>query len=74
MESLSEEDTYIWLKLLTDYDMLEMFERGIRGGISQAVHRYAKANNKYMGDKFNPEEKSSYTYSIWMQTVYMVAQ
>ena len=52
--------TGIWLELFTDYDMLEMFERGIRGGITQAVHRYAKANNKYMGDKFNPKEVNSY--------------
>ena len=50
----------IWLELLTNYDMLEMFERGTRGGITQAVHRHAKANNKYMCDKFNPKEKSSY--------------
>ena len=46
--------TGIRLELLTDPDMLLMFERRIRGGITQAVRKYASANNKYMGDKFNP--------------------
>ena len=40
--------TGIKLELLTDPDMLLMFERGIRHGITQAVHRYALANNKYI--------------------------
>ena len=40
--------TEIVLELLQDMDMLLMFERGIRGGITQAVHRYASANNPYM--------------------------
>ena len=40
--------------------MLLMFERGIRGGITQAVHRYASANNKYMGNQYDPSQESSY--------------
>ena len=40
--------TGVRLELLMDVDMLLMFEKGIRGGITQAVHRYASANNKYM--------------------------
>ena len=42
--------TRLKFELLTDADMLLMVENGIRGGICQAVHRYAKANNKYMNN------------------------
>ena len=33
--------------------MLLMIEKGIRGGICHAIHRYAKAYNKYMKDYDN---------------------
>ena len=49
--------TRIRLELLLDPDMLLMFERGIRGGITQSVNRWAKANNPYMGFEFDPDEK-----------------
>ena len=37
-----------------------MVEKDIRGGITQVVNRYARANNKYMKDLYNPNEKSIY--------------
>ena len=30
--------------------MLLMVEKGIRGGICNAIHQYAKANHKYLKD------------------------
>ena len=38
--------TVIRLELLTDIDSLLIAEKGTRGGICHAIHRYAKANDK----------------------------
>ena len=51
--------TGIKLELLTDYDMILMTEKGIKGGICQSTYRYAKANNKYMKN-YNKNIESSY--------------
>ena len=54
--------TNIELELLTDNDMLLMVEEGITGGICHSIHRYAKANNKYMKNYNNNEESSNIQY------------
>ena len=42
--------------------MLLMVQKGIRGGICQAIHRYAKANNKYMKNYDKSIESSFIEY------------
>ena len=51
--------TGVELELLTDPDMLLTFEDGTRGGMCNAIHRYAKANNKYMKN-YNKNVESSF--------------
>ena len=57
------------LELLSDYDMLMMFERGIRGGITHISKRYAEANNKYMKN-YNPEKKSRFIQYLDANNLY----
>ena len=51
--------TEVKLKLLTDIGMLLMVEKGTRGRIYHATHRYAKADNKYMKN-YDKNKESSY--------------
>ena len=39
--------------------MLLMVEKGVKGGICHTIHRYAKANKKYMKD-YDKNKKLSY--------------
>ena len=61
--------TNVKLELLTDYNMLLMVEEGIRGGICHSIHRYAKANNKYM-ENYDENKESSYIQYLDAKKLY----
>ena len=61
--------TNVELELLSDYDMLLMVDEEIRGRICHSIHRYAKANNKYMKD-YNKNIESSYTQYLDANNLY----
>ena len=57
------------LELLHDYDMLMMFERGIRGGMTHISKRYSEANDKYMKD-YNPDKPSKFIQYLDANNLY----
>ena len=57
------------LELITNYDMILMTEKSIRGGICQATHKYAKANNKYM-KSYDKNIESSYIEYLKSNNLY----
>ena len=44
-------------------------EKGIRGGLSQAIHRYATANNKYMSN-YNSQQLSTFLMFLDANNLY----
>ena len=52
----------IKLELLSDIDMLLMVEKGVRGGICHAIHRYSKANYSHIKDPDKHKESSFLNY------------
>ena len=62
--------TGIRLDLLLDPDMLLMFKRGIRGGITQSVHRWTAANNPYMGSESDPSKATRYLEYLDVNNLY----
>ena len=62
----------IEFELLTDSNMFLLFERAIRGGITQSSLKFAKANNKYM-TTYNPNEESSFIKYLDVNSLYPTA-
>ncbi|KAF4531833.1 hypothetical protein B566_EDAN000859 [Ephemera danica] len=56
--------TGIKLDLIQELEIIEMVERGIRGGVAQCSKRYAEAKNKYTDKK--PEEGSETNYIAYL--------
>ena len=48
------------LEMISDVDVLLMIEKGIHGGITQAVCCYFQSNNKYVDQKCDKTKKSTY--------------
>ena len=61
--------TNVKLEQLTDIDVFLMYEKGLRGRISQAIHQYAKANNKYMSN-YNSQQLSSFLMYLDAKNLY----
>ncbi len=57
------------LELLTDVDMFNFIEKGIRGGISVITKKYAEANNKYL-KKYDPKLPSKYIVNLDFNNLY----
>ena len=58
------------LELISDLEMYEFVERAKRRGISTVVHRYAKANNVYMGKDFDPNKPSTFLEYLDAKNLY----
>ena len=57
------------LELVTNANMLMLFEEGIRGGICTAIRYYAVANNKYMKN-YDSTKKSIYLMYVDTNNLY----
>jgi hypothetical protein len=57
------------IELVSDMDMFQFFEKGMRGGTSYIGHRHSTANNKYM-EEYNEDEESRYLMYLDANNLY----
>ena len=61
--------TNIKLELMTDIDMFQFIENGMRGGVSYIANQYGNANNKYM-KKYDEKALSKYIMYLDANNLY----
>ncbi|XP_065650921.1 uncharacterized protein LOC136079131 [Hydra vulgaris] len=62
--------TKVKLELLSDYDMILMIKKEIRGGISMISNRLGTSNNKHMDDAYDKSKKSTFIQYLDANNLY----
>ncbi len=58
------------LQLISDPEMFRMLNGGMRGGVAMITKRYAKANNPYLGDRYDSSLPNSYIIYLDANNLY----
>ena len=61
--------TGVRFEKIVDIDMYLFIEKGLRGGISYIIKRFAKGNNKYIKD-YDPKKSSKFITYLDMNNLY----